>query len=358
MRPTVFILALAAGCTARATVDPARGAPVAAAAVRVRGVAAQRVTTEDGAALVGRLEPYERAVLAARVAGVVTEVRVDLGDRVRQGQLLAVVNVPGLGAQVEGAVAGDGAARREAELRGDVAARIAAVAAQNRAAASEQEVVGARGALAAAQARVAIAAAEARRLRALMSETHLYAPFDGVVVSRRKDRGASAAAGEGLLEVARVDRLRLRVSVPEAEATFVRVGAPLRVTLPSLGGRQIDVTVSRFAPSLDGMTRMLPVEADVPNPDGALIAGVRVLVRLAGHTNASALTVPSEAVLTEGNASVSYVVVGDRARRRVLRIGYDNGVFAEVADGLAPGDVVLLGGRGLLRDDVPVEVAR
>jgi len=358
MRATLCTLAIFAACSPRPAVEGVRGVSTEAAAVRVRGVAVQRATEEAGAALVGRLEPYERAMLAARIAGVVTEVRVDLGDRVRQGQLLATVSVPGLGAQVEGASAGDEAARREVDLRRDAAGRVAAVAAQNRAAVSEQELVGARGALAAAQARVMMAAAETRRLRALLSETRLYAPFDGVVVSRRKDRGASAAAGEVVMEVARVERLRLRVSVPEAQAAFIRVGAPLRVTLPTLGGRRFDATVSRFAPALDGTTRMLPVEADVPNPEGALLAGVRVEVRLAGHTNEAAVSVPSEAVLSEGSASVAYVADGASARRRVLRVAYDNGVFAEVTEGLAASDVVLLGGRGLLRDGVAVEVAR
>jgi len=357
MRATLCTLAIFAACSPRPAVEGVRGVSTEAAAVRVRGVAVQRATEEAGAALVGRLEPYERAMLAARIAGVVTEVRVDLGDRVRQGQLLATVSVPGLGAQVEGASAGDEAARREVDLRRDAAGRVAAVAAQNRAAVSEQELVGARGALAAAQARVMMAA-ETRRLRALLSETRLYAPFDGVVVSRRKDRGASAAAGEVVMEVARVERLRLRVSVPEAQAAFIRVGAPLRVTLPTLGGRRFDATVSRFAPALDGTTRMLPVEADVPNPEGALLAGVRVEVRLAGHTNEAAVSVPSEAVLSEGSASVAYVADGASARRRVLRVAYDNGVFAEVTEGLAASDVVLLGGRGLLRDGVAVEVAR
>lgn len=360
MRFVVAAIALAlVACTPRVHTDRARGsAPITPSAVRVRGVAVQRARVEPSAALFGRLEPYERAALAVRFAGVVTDVRVDLGDRVRRGQALAAVGVPGLDAQAEVALAADESARRETELRSDAARRVSAIAEQNRAAVAEQEIVSARGAVAAAQSHVAATAAEVRRVRALLNDTHLTAPFDGVVVSRRKDRGASVMAGEVLLEIARVDRLRLRLAVPEAQAGFVRLGGPVGVTLPTLGGRQLAVLIDRFAPALDPMTRMLTVESDVPNADGSILAGVRVEARLANQAREHALVAPSEAVLSEGTLSVAFVAAGGVARRRVLRIGYDNGVSAEVLEGLAEGDVVLLGGRGLLREGVPVEVAR
>lgn len=351
--------AMAIGCSPKhESSEECGAAPVTAAAMRVRGVQAQRARMEAGAAFVGRLEPYERASLAVRLAGTITEMRVDVGDRVRVGQVLAVVSVPGLSAQAEAALAASDAAGHETEMRGDVAGRTANIAERNSAAISEQEVLAARNGVVTAKARAASASAEARRLRDLVNDTRIVAPFDGVVVSRRKDRGTSVSAGDVVLEVARVDKLRIRLELPEAQAGFVRHGAPVVAMLPTLGGSRIDATVSRFAPALDAKTRMLPVEVDVPNADGTLVAGVRTEVRLKDQTREHVLVVPSEALLQEGSDSVIYVAGSDVARRRPVRPGYDNGVQVEILEGIAEGDIVLIGGRGLLRDGVPVEVAR
>jgi membrane fusion protein (multidrug efflux system) len=158
--------------------------------------------------------------------------------------------------------------------------------------------------------------------------------------------------------VAPLDPHRIRLEIPEAQVGLVRLGAPIVATLPTLGGRRIDATISRFAPALDARTRMLPVEVDVPNADGALVAGVRVEVRLNDQTREGVLVIPSEALLQEGADAVVYVAGSDVARRRTVRAGYDNGVQVEIQEGIAEGDVVLVGGRGLLRDGVRVEVAR
>jgi multidrug efflux pump subunit AcrA (membrane-fusion protein) len=103
---------------------------------------------------------------------------------------------------------------------------------------------------------------------------------------------------------------------------------------------------------------MLPVEVDVPNADGTLVAGVRAEVRVSDRAREGVLVIPSEALLQEGTETVGYVAGSDVARRRVVRAGYDNGVQIEIQEGIAEGEVVLVGGRGLLRDGVRVEVAR
>jgi len=357
---TLSIPLLALGCSReRSTASSGvAGAATTPAAIRVRGVEAKRARVEAGAALIGRLEPYERATLAVRLAGTIDEMRVDVGDRVRAGQVLAVLTVPGLSAQAQAGRAASEAARQETEMRGDAARRASTITHRNRAAISEQEVLAATSAMASAEAHAASASAEARRLQDLVNDTRIVAPFDGVVVSRRKDRGTSVSAGDVVLEVARVDTLRIRLEVPEAEAEFVRQGTPVGVTLPTLDGRRLDATVSRFAPALDPRTRMLPVEVDLPNADGALIAGVRAEVRLKDQAREGVLVIPSEALLREGSDAVVYVAGSDVAQRRVVRPGYDNGVEVEIEEGVAEGDMVLLGGRGLLGEGVRVEVAK
>lgn len=125
----------------------------------------------------------------------------------------------------------------------------------------------------------------------------------------------------------------------------------------------VSVVRNYFREDIDPNTAMsqvsaLPVEIDVPNEDGTIVAGVRAEVRLNGQTREDVLVIPSEALLQEGAQTVVYVADSGVARRRVVRAAYDNGVHAEIQEGVTEGEVVLVGGRGLLRDGVRVEVAR
>lgn len=350
-------IAVATACAPTVNKQEPAAAAIQAAGLSLRGVAAKRTALPTGAALVGRLESYERATLAPRMAGTLTDLRVDVGDRVKAGQVLALLSVPGLSAQAQAAVASSEVARHETIMREDVAARAGTIAERNGAAISQQEVLAAKNAVAVAEARVGSTVAEARRLRDLLNDTRLVAPFSGVVVARAKDRGTSVEAGDVVLEIARMDPLRVRLNVPETLVGLVRNGAPITLTIPSLNAKTIETTVTRFSPSIGSQTRMLPIEVDLPNLDGALVAGVRVEARFGEQLRDGVLVVPSEALLREGAESVLYVAAEGVAQRRVVGVGHDSGLLVEITEGVVEGDVVLLGGRGMLRDGVAVEVA-
>ena len=124
------------------------------------------------------------------------------------------------------------------------------------------------------------------------------------------------------------------------------------------GYKPADPLVEDADPSVAERPGGLPAEVDVPNADGALIAGLLADVRLKALARQGVLVIPSEALLREGSDAVVYVAASDVARRRVVRPGYDSGVQVEIQQGLTDGDVVLIGGRGLLREGTRVEVAR
>ncbi|MBA3550039.1 MAG: efflux RND transporter periplasmic adaptor subunit [Nannocystis sp.] len=327
------------------------------AALRVRGVAARREAIERGSLLIGRLEPHERAPLGARMSGILTELRVDVGDRVRAGQILGSVRVPGLRDQIASATAMTAAARYELELREDTAARVATAAERNPSAVAAHDLSSASGSQKSALARAKAAEAEAERLRHLAADARIVAPFDGAVIARRRDPGASVNAGDVVVEVARVDKLRLRVNVPEAQIGDVRPDQAVILVLPAYGGRQLEARISRIAPAIDPATRMLPIEIDVLNPKGELLAGIIAEVQLVRDPQPPALVVPAEAVLREGLDRVVYVASERTVRRRLVRTGHDSGILTEIIEGVAEGDIVLVGGRGLLRDGIGVEVA-
>lgn len=357
-RPTAWVMLFAMLACSRPHDTAQPQGEGAMARLRVRGVQVQRRHIEPQTTLIGRLLPYERAELAARASGVIEDLRVELGDRVRAGQVLAVLRVPGLVAQSDAAVAATAAAKQEVALRDDTATRALAVKQRNPAAIADQELRTVDGSLASARARAGAAAADARHLSDLVADTKLIAPFDGSIVARHKDRGTAVRAGDAIVDVARLDPLRLRLEVPELFAGLFHVGAPVRVHLPSLGGRTSAATISRFARALDPRTQMFPVEVDLKNPDGALFAGMRAEVFLVRDEKDTALVVPAEVLLIEAGEPVVYVEESGIARRRKVRRGYDNGLLTEIIEGLAEQEIVLLGGRGLLRDGVAVEVAR
>lgn len=358
MRRIVVFSWLVAACAQTAPPTPAE-VDAGALAMRVRVAKAKREKIASGAVLVGTLEPYERATLAARATGDLAAVLVDRGDRVTRGQLLAFVRVPGLAQQTAAAQASRRLTEAEAASHEEIAQRARAVAAANASAIAPQDVALAEERAAAAKARIQVAAAEALRIGAIAADARVLSPYDGIVVARLRDPGASVTEGTPIAEVAEIDRLRLVVDVPERDARFAKQGTPVSVTLPTLGaGRVLALKVSRFAPVLQSSTRMLRAEIDVPN-DGTLVAGAEARVRFADATaRTEAITVPDDALSFDHGAPVVYVAQGDRARRVAVKTGYDDGNRVEIVEGLASGEEVVVGAPGLLHDGTRVEVAR
>ncbi len=354
------VACIAATCCFAACAQPSRpelSVVASSSAVRVRAVRIRRDDISGGSALLGTLVPMQRAVLSARVAGDLSSVTVDRGDRVHAGQLLASVRVPGLPQQREIAAAARSVAQTELAAERDNATRTQRVASDNAAAIASQDVSRASQRVATAAARVRAADSEIARVNALGMDARIVAPFDGVVVARFADPGTSVAPATRIVEIAQVDRLRLVVDVPERDVRMVSVGTGVSVTIAALGERTLEAAVSRFAPAVDPTSRMLRVEIDVQN-DGALLAGLEARVRFRDAARHGVLLAPPDAVIPEREATVLYVLDGEVARRRVVRLGYDDGARVEVLSGVSAGEDVLVGGRGLLEDGARVEVSR
>jgi RND family efflux transporter MFP subunit len=326
-------------------------------AVRVRAVKAKREKIAVGTVLIGTLEPFERATLASRATGDLAAVLVDRGDRVTSGQLLAFVRVPGLPQQAAAAEAARKLAEAEAASHDELASRARTVAAVNSAAIAPQELAIAEERATAAKAKIDVAAAEAMRVGAVAADARILSPYDGVVVSRLRDPGASVSSGTPVVEVAEIDKLRLVVDVPERDARFVKEGSPVIIALPTLGDRSLPAKVSRFAPVLQSSTRMLRAEIDVAN-DGSLVAGLDARVRFVDATKADALTIPDDALSFDHETPVVYVARDSRAHRVSVKTGYDDGNQVEVVDGLSGDEEVLVGSAGILREGTEVEVTR
>ena len=292
--------------------------------------------------LPGTVRANQHVALQARVSGFVSSISVDRGDRVRAGQVVAVLDTPDLQADK---------ARLSAELTvaGRDLARLRKARERDPSLVTDEQWDGAQG-------RVDVARARLEGVEALLGHARITAPFDGVVVDRHVDTGAylaAATAGSAsrIVSVAETGSLRTHVAVPESEATLVRVGQPVRVLVEGGPSAGFPARVSRHAGALDEETRCLAVEADLPSPAPVLMPGMFASVRIGLEQHTNALVIPSDAVLLERSGAAVFVVEEDgRSRKRAVKLGFVDGPVSEVAEGLSADAMVIVPARGAPAD--------
>ncbi|MFQ5670622.1 MAG: efflux RND transporter periplasmic adaptor subunit [Acidobacteriota bacterium] len=347
------------------TVGPETGAD---GGVRVRAARLRPLTRSREVTLPGSFEPYERALLHSRVDGYVRQVKVDIGSRIRKGDPLVVLEVPGVEAELAKARADRQAAearllerRAAAEQARITHHRFAGLAASEPMAVTPQEVdaagAGEKVAMArvkVAEAEIEVARAEESRLETLESFAVIRAPFDGMVARRLVDTGAlvvqGADGGEPVLEVARTDHLRLVVHVPEALVPEVGPGLPARVEVDALPGRDLRVPVSRCAGALRNDTRTMRAELDV-DPEGTeLRPGMYATVHLELKVPTGRLDVPAAAVRRTAEGAFLWAVRDGKAHKVAVDAGGGDGALTVQGDGVEEGMLVVLNGGPDLRE--------
>jgi len=373
---TVLVTAglLAAWTTSRtATSPPAESAQQASVAV----VAAVRRDMAKTMTVTAELVPYQEVEVMAKVAGYVQKVLVDVGDRVRQGQTLAILEAPEMKDDLTRAAAAIQRNRaelvraqdeiRRAESGYDMAhltyTRLAAVEksrpglvaqqeiddAQSRELMAGAQVSSAKSTLVVAQEQIRVSEAEQGRSKTMMAYTQVTAPFAGVVTRRYADTGAMIQAGTAshsqAMPVVRLSQnslLRLVLPVPESAAGLIRVGASLDIRIPTLG-KAFKGRVARTTDKVDTASRTMLAEVDVPNPADELMPGMYAEVDLTLASSAQALAVPLTAVKEREGSQVVYVVdAGGKVQVRKIAKGLESASLAEVLRGLAEGEQVIV----------------
>jgi RND family efflux transporter MFP subunit len=324
----------------------------------VRTLTATAVTEPRIIELPGSLAPFDSATLHARATGYIGARSVDIGSKVRKGDVLAVIAAPDLDQQLAQAKAqllqlqaAVGQAAANAELGRVTDARTARLVEQGWSSKQQGDqdhlsYAANQAALTAAQANVAVQRAAVDRLEQLVSFEQVTAPFDGVITSRQIDVGslvtADAASASPLFSIARTDVLRVRIYVPQSDYFGVRDGDPATITIPELPGSAFTGTVARNARTLAGGTRTLLTEVDVDNKDAALTAGLYGVVHLRVRRANPVVLVPSQAVIFNSDGLNVGVIAGGKVEMRKLELEADDGAQVEVRGGLRPGDKVIL----------------
>ena len=298
----------------------------------------------DALVLPGNVQAYNSAAVYARTSGYVRQWFVDIGSRVRTGQVLAVIDAPEVEQQLAQAQADLQTSRANQALSQITATRW--VALQKQDAVSQQETDEKTGDLAARRAVTNASLANVRRLQALIGFTRIISPFAGVVTSRATQIGqlvtAGSATAQPLFTVSAVTRMRVYVRVPQLYSAAIRTGMHVGLTLPDYPGRTFDATLTRAAEAVDQASGTELVELQAPNPDGALKPGAYAQAHFPVAGASNSVTIPSSALLFRGDGTS--VAVVDRRGRVALRpvtIGTDRGATLEISRGLGPGDVAV-----------------
>src|SRR6202047_5371500 len=381
---------LAASPPSKATVAAPESHPTVDVVKPGRATLAQRVQSN------ATLEAFEDADLFAKVSGYLTDVRVDIGDHVKAGQVLAVIDVPEMKqelaeakAQLESKKSSLESARRQldhnkAELalqnalskdreqlgegRGFISDRtLDQVHANAEIAKADLGVAEANRDLAASQ--VDVAAATVEKIKTLLAYTQIVAPFDGVVARRQVNRGdlvqaatatrTTPSAGS-LFTVQQIDTIRVFCDVPENDVPQLHVGDPAIVKPAGFDGQAFIGKVTRFSLRLDPETRNMRTEIDLPNPEERLYPGTYAEVALEMNRRPDALTVPTSAVGSDGDGNFVYTVTDNRITRLAIKTGLADSGRTEVTAGLSVETPVVASTKGapLLRTAVQTQMVR
>jgi len=309
--------------------------------------------------LPGNTEAYIDTSIYARTNGYLKQWFVDIGARVQEGQLLAIIDAPELDQQLQQAEADLKSTQANQQLAETTNVRWQSLVAKH--AVSQQEADQVASDLAAKQAATAASEANVRRLKQLQSYERVTAPYAGVITARSTDVGALINAGSAsepheLFHLAQVGKLRVFVAVPEVYADSVRDGEQVDITQDADPGHVIKGTITRNSNAINQTSRTLNVEVDVDNKNGVLLPGAYVFVHMKLPAGANTVTIPSNALLFRAQGLQAGVVRDGRVHLVNITIGHDFGNTVEVTSGLTPQDAIILDPSDSLMTGMPVEV--
>lgn len=355
----IALLLLLGGAGARAYVNAVHAASVARSTeqLAVRTVLTTQAKPGQGQRTVGlpaTLRGQNEAAIHARTNGYVKAWKKDIGDKVKRGDVLALIDTPEIDQELAQAQATLEQVKARLALTTSSLARWEGL--RERDAVSAQELEERRAARQQAQADLAAAQANVRRLQQLHDFGSITAPFDGVVVRRNVEVGALVAAGSAtttkeLFYLAQADALRLTVAVPQAYAADALVGKEVGVKLLEKPNLPLKGEVTRVAGGIDVATRSVLVEVALPNKEGKLMPGAYVEVSLPLSNANRVLTLPPNTLqFRQDGPRVAVVEEGGTVALKPVKLGRDMGRAVEVLSGIGPKDVVVLNPHDTILD--------
>lgn len=384
------LTALLASCSRVAdTAEANRAAPAASSVSVVPVTRVVRSNLASDVALTGEFIPYQEIDVMAKEAGYIKSIRVDIGDRVHTGELLAELEIPEMQDDIARAAAAVQAAQADistaqedvsrAQSTYDIAnlsyQRILQVAQKEPGLVPQQEVdvahskqlenqaqvSAAKSNLETAQRKLAMAKAEQARWTTLEKYTLITAPFTGVITKRYANTGAMIQQGTAsetqampVVRLSQNDLLRLIVPVPESAVPSVHIGESVNVTVNALG-KTFPGRVTRFEDKVAMSTRTMDTEIDVPNPNYVLVPGMYAEVNLHLQQDSRVLAVPVDAVDQSGDTADIYAVEDSTVHVIPVVTGIKTAQQIEIRSGVQEGEMVIVGRHAGLENGQTVQ---
>jgi RND family efflux transporter MFP subunit len=368
---TPIALSLLVCCIARHAVAQAPAEPPAETP-KVAVASPKQPETKHAVKLPGNLIPDEQVSLYAKIPGYLETITVDRGASVKKDEVVATLSAPEMQsdlalaeAKLRAAQAETGRAKANAKLAKTTYDRLAKLHAAEPGAVTQEDVddaeakdLVAKADLVAADAGVGVASAEVKQLKSLLDYLTVRAPFDGVITQRFMDQGALVGAGSGakpIVEITRLNKLRLAVDLPERLAPFIIAGRAVKYSLTALPGQSFDATVARRTGALAADTRTMRAEVDIDNSSGALSPGMYAVVQIPLNDIAGISVVQSSALRTiDGKACVLAVVDGHAKKLSVESLA-DAGTEVVVSGELTADTKIIVQGPAAIVDGQAVE---
>jgi RND family efflux transporter MFP subunit len=317
-------------------------------------VVAERGKGKHNLSLPAGIRAFQEATLYARTNGYLKRWHVDIGDRVRAGQVLAEIEAPEADRELEEARAKVAQVSASLELARSTAERYRAAIKEE--AASPQEVDEKVGAYEARKADLNAAKAHVQRLEQMRMYQRVVAPFAGTITARNVEVGSLIQAGSGsasgwLFKLAQTDTMRVQVSVPQNHSSLVKPGMGAELFVHELGSTAFPAKVARSAGAFDPATRTILVELNVPNADGKLIPGMYGQVKFQLVNTSPNLVIPVTALIVGGEGlRVAVLDDSDAVHYKSVKVVRDLGKEVEIAEGLNDKERVINNPRDTLAE--------
>lgn len=328
--------------------------PVVAAVPVARGDIFREVSFD------AELKPYQEIELHARATGYLEKILVDAGDVVKEGQPIAALDVPELRNDLtrgKASLQRAEATYKEAHLQ---YSRLVSVSKSQVDLVAQQDIDIAEAKDAAAAAALAEMKSEVEKFGTMENYTRINAPFAGVITKRYSDPGALIQAGTSsgsmpLVRLSQTDKLRVTFPISVSYVSAVKVGDEATVRVPSIG-KTYQGKISRITQKVETATRTMEAQVDLANPAGEMIAGVYATVVVQLGRKSNTLVLPIEAVVRDhGTATVFLINREKKLESRAVTIGTESPTRLEVVNGLAEGELVMVGSRSQFNAGQQVE---
>lgn len=325
---------------------------VTAEAAMLREIAPRVVIT-------GNIRPENEVDIVTKTAGRVIAVKVKLGDKVKAGEVLALLEQDIAIQQVKQARGALEAA--QANLMNARRSNESAEALGKENSISENQLIASRAGLKGAQAGVMQAEAALALAQENLENTRLTTPIDGVVTKKNVNLGAMVSPGTMgaaaiLFQVQNISRLKLESSVDEREVRFIQVGQPVRFSVDALAGQTFNGKVRLISPSLDATTRRAAMEVEIDNSDGKLFAYMFAQGEILPKESQQVLAIPTSALVRGKSTPTVFVLKDEGVSLRELSVGASDGTYLAVIKGLSEGEQVVTSGQTRLTDGMQVKL--